>query len=116
VSDDGVRMWVNGNQIINNWQDQAPTESSGTVTLEAGKKYDVRVEYYQGAGGAVMQLFWHGPGQSREVIPQSQLYSDRKGASWITRLAITKRLKANHKSPFCLPRAAITAATRRLRR
>jgi hypothetical protein len=75
VSDDGVRMWVNGNQIINNWQDQAPTESSGTVTLEAGKKYDIRVEYYQGAGGAVMQLFWHGPGQSREVIPQSQLYS-----------------------------------------
>jgi hypothetical protein len=75
VSDDGVRMWVNGNQLIDNWQDQAPTESLGSVALEAGKKYDIKVEYYQGAGGAVMKLFWQGPGQSRELIPPTQLYS-----------------------------------------
>ncbi|HEX8236340.1 MAG TPA: PA14 domain-containing protein [Abditibacteriaceae bacterium] len=75
LADDGVRVWVNGRLIIDNWQDQAPTESFGTVTLETGKKYDIKVEYYQGAGGAVMKLFWQGPGQSRELIPQTQLYS-----------------------------------------
>jgi hypothetical protein len=75
VSDDGVRVWIDGKQLIDNWQDQAPTESLGSVALEAGKKYDIKVEYYQGAGGAVMKLFWQGPGQSRELIPPTQLYS-----------------------------------------
>jgi hypothetical protein len=75
LSDDGVRMWIDGKQIINNWQDQAPTESFGTVALEAGKKYDIKVEYYQGAGGAVMRLLWQGPNHNRELVPQTQLYA-----------------------------------------
>ena len=38
VSDDGVRLWVNGQQIVNNWTDHAPTENSGTIALAAGQR------------------------------------------------------------------------------
>jgi hypothetical protein len=41
----------------------------------AGQKYDIKVEYYDGAGGATMQLFWQSANQTREIVPQSQLYS-----------------------------------------
>jgi hypothetical protein len=75
LSDDGVRVWIDGRQIINNWQNQAPTEASGTIELVAGRKYDIRVEYYDGAAGATMRLFWQSASQTREIIPQSQLYA-----------------------------------------
>ncbi|HEV2802811.1 MAG TPA: S8 family serine peptidase [Pyrinomonadaceae bacterium] len=74
VSDDGVRLWVNGTQVINNWTDHPATENSGTITLNAGQRYDIRMEFYERAGGAVARLSWSSPTQTRQIIPASQLY------------------------------------------
>jgi fibronectin type 3 domain-containing protein len=75
-SDDGVRLWVNGQLLINNWTDHAPTYDTATITLQAGQRYDLKVEYYENAGGAVMQLEWLRPGQSTfGTIPQTNLFS-----------------------------------------
>jgi hypothetical protein len=74
VSDDGVRLWVNGHLIIDNWTDHPPTENSGTITLTAGQAYDTRLEYYERGGGATIRLSWSGPGLLKEIIPQSQLF------------------------------------------
>jgi hypothetical protein len=60
--------------IIDNWTDHAPTENSGTISLTAGQKVDIRMEMYENAGGAVAKLFWQAPGVAREVVPRSQLY------------------------------------------
>ena len=73
-SDDGVRLWVNGVQIINNWTDHGPTDNSGTITLTAGTKYDITMEYYENGGGAVAKLDWAYPGQAQQIIPQARLY------------------------------------------
>jgi fibronectin type 3 domain-containing protein len=73
-SDDGVRLWVNGQLIINNWTDHAPTTNSGTITLSAGQKVDIRIDYYENGGGAVARLEWQSPSQPRQVIPKTQLY------------------------------------------
>jgi len=75
TSDDGVRLWVNGAPIINNWTDHAPTENSGTIALTAGQRYDIRMEFYENGGGAVAKLSWSGPSTPKAIIPQSQLYS-----------------------------------------
>jgi glucose/arabinose dehydrogenase len=72
-SDDGVRLWVNGVLIVDNWTDHAPTENSGTINLTAGQSYFVRMEFYENGGGAVAKLFWSAPGLVREVVPQAQL-------------------------------------------
>lgn len=74
TSDDGVRLWVNGVNLINNWTDHAPTDNSGTIALTAGQQYDIRMDYYENGGGAVAKLQWASPSQAKQVIPQTQLY------------------------------------------
>jgi hypothetical protein len=74
VSDDGVRVWVNGQPIINNWNNHSVREDSGTITLVAGQRYDIQIDYYEDGGDAVIKLLWSSPSQAKEVIPQSQLY------------------------------------------
>lgn len=74
TSDDGVRLWINGTQIINNWTDHPATENSGTITLTAGQRYDIRMEFYERTGGAVARLSWSSPTQFKQIIPTSQLY------------------------------------------
>ena len=75
TSDDGIRLWVNAEKIIDNWTDHAPTtNTSAVVVLTAGQKYDLLLEYYERGGGAVAQLLWTLPDGTQQVIPQSQLY------------------------------------------
>ncbi|MBN3906546.1 MAG: PQQ-dependent sugar dehydrogenase [Nostoc sp. NMS1] len=75
TSDDGVRLSVNGQQIINKFVDQSPTENSGSIALVAGQKYDIKLEYYENTSQAVSKLAWSSASQTKEIIPQSQLYS-----------------------------------------
>jgi hypothetical protein len=74
TSDDGVRLWVNGVQLINNWTDHAPTVNSGTITLNAGQTYDIKMEFYENAIGAVAKLEWSSASTPRDVVPANALY------------------------------------------
>ena len=74
-SDDGVRLWVNGQQVINNWTDHATVENSGTIALTAGQRYDIRMEYDESGGGAVARLLWSSASVPKAVIPSSRLYA-----------------------------------------
>ena len=55
TADDGVRVWVDGNLIIDQWHDQPPTSYSATGYLNAGW-HNIHVEYYQDVGGSQLQL------------------------------------------------------------
>ena len=74
LSDDGVRLWVNNVLLVNNWTDHPPTENSGTINLTAGQRYDVKMEFYDNAHGAVAKLFWSAPGLAKQVVPQARLF------------------------------------------
>jgi YVTN family beta-propeller protein len=78
VSDDGVRLWVNGVQVINNWSNHsATTNTSATIALTGGTRYTIRMEYYDSGGQAVAQLRWRTPGVTTySAIPASRLYSN----------------------------------------
>lgn len=73
VSDDGVRLWINGVPVINNWTDHAATEDSGTIALQAGQAYDIRMEFFENGGQAVARLLWSSTSEAKQVIPVSQL-------------------------------------------
>lgn len=73
-TDDGVRLWVDGVLLIDKWKSQSATEYSGQIELEAGKKYEIKMEYYNHRRQASARLMWSSKGQQKEVIPQSQLY------------------------------------------
>jgi hypothetical protein len=74
ISDDGVRLWVDGKLIIDNWSDHSTTENSGKIQLEAEQIYEIKLEYYERGGVAKIKLSWSGPNLPKEIIPASQLY------------------------------------------
>jgi hypothetical protein len=73
-SDDGVRLYVNGQLLIDNWTDHAVTQNSATIALVANQKYDIRMEYYDHGQLATARLSWAYPGQAIQVVPQWVLY------------------------------------------
>jgi hypothetical protein len=80
VSDDGVRLWVNGQLRIDNWTNHAATTNTAApITLTAGVKYDVKMEFYDATYDAVAKLLWSYPGQAQQIVPQAQLYPTTGG-------------------------------------
>ncbi|HEV2393688.1 MAG TPA: DUF1800 family protein [Verrucomicrobiae bacterium] len=73
-TDDGVKLWVNDQLIIDHWVPQGASDSIGTITLQAGVRYDIRMDYFQGGGNAAAHLYWYSPSQPKQVIPSERLY------------------------------------------
>jgi PA14 domain/Bacterial Ig domain/CotH kinase protein/Chitobiase/beta-hexosaminidase C-terminal domain/Lamin Tail Domain/Immunoglobulin domain len=76
MSDDGVRLFVNGQPLVNNWTDHGPTENTGNISLTANQLYTITMEFYENGGGATAQLSWSGPSVAKQIIPVSTLYPD----------------------------------------
>jgi len=77
LHDDGVRVWVDGTLVIDNYRDQddAWTDSNNPVSLQRGQKYDTVIEYYENAGDQDMVLGWSSASTPwRTVVPEAQLY------------------------------------------
>lgn len=73
-AEDGVRLWVSGQLLLDQWVDQPLTEWSGSLTLVAGQNHLIKLEHYHHTGDAVAQLSWSSPSTPKAIIPQSQLY------------------------------------------
>ena len=58
-ADDGVRVFLDGALIIDGWKDQPATTYTATVAVTAGD-HQVKVEYYEKGGDAVIQVSWTG--------------------------------------------------------
>ncbi|MEN4923053.1 PA14 domain-containing protein, partial [Achromobacter spanius] len=74
TADDGVRLWIDGELLIDQWREQSPTEYSASARLTAGRKHDIRIDYYEAGGDATISLAWTAPGQPRQAIPAASLY------------------------------------------
>ncbi|TWT78376.1 Extracellular exo-alpha-(1-_5)-L-arabinofuranosidase precursor [Posidoniimonas polymericola] len=79
TSDQGVRLWVDGRLLIDHWDPHNTTVDSATVSLVSGRRYDIRVDYYEQYGSAEVQLEWSSSSLPREVVPASQLYTSPAG-------------------------------------
>ncbi|WP_278010360.1 glycoside hydrolase family 3 N-terminal domain-containing protein [Flavobacterium gyeonganense] len=58
-SDDGIRMWVDDQLVIDNWTKGATNIVTTPKNIEAGKKYKVRIEMWEGGWGARAHLRWN---------------------------------------------------------
>jgi glucose/arabinose dehydrogenase len=101
ISDDGIRLWVNQQLVVDSWIDQPPTEHQGTIDLFAGRRYTIKVEFYENGGGAVARLHWSSPSLPRQAVPQSHLFPafpagvDDPGHEAEVRLALEPMAAAN---------------------
>ncbi|MFG4004183.1 glycoside hydrolase family 3 protein [Flavobacterium aquidurense] len=58
-SDDGIRMWIDDQLVIDNWTKGATSMVTTPKNIEAGKKYKVRIEMWEGGWGARAHLRWN---------------------------------------------------------
>ncbi len=79
VSDDGVRLWVDGKLLIDDWTVHSARVESGTIDLQAGRRYDIRLEYFDASNSAQLRLQWSSASQTLETIPAAQLYTSSAG-------------------------------------
>jgi RHS repeat-associated protein len=55
TADDGVRLWVDNELIIDKWIDQAPTTYTASKVVSSGT-HTIKMEYYEKGYGAVAKL------------------------------------------------------------
>jgi hypothetical protein len=60
ISDDGVRVLVDGSPVIEDWSHHAPRESRATLTFDAPKDVDITVEHFELDGFAELRFFVDG--------------------------------------------------------
>jgi len=82
-TDDGVRLWVDGRQLVDSWEtvDLYPIEHSGTIDLIAGNSYSILMEYFESSSNAIAELRWKSPSTPKQLIPQAALALPIKASS-----------------------------------
>jgi beta-glucosidase len=61
TGDDGYRVYLGNKLLIDNWVREPATAKSAAVELQAGKAYDLRVEYFQEGGDYTARMDWNPP-------------------------------------------------------
>jgi hypothetical protein len=76
-SNDGVRLWIDGALIIDNWTNHSTTNNnSALMTLTKNQRYAITMEFYDNTGPAVARLRWQRPSESKySAVPASRLYA-----------------------------------------
>jgi len=70
TSNDGIRLWINDQLVINNWTGHGVTINMGKITLEGNKKYKIKLEYFQLLGSSISRLAWITPQKARTLGQQ----------------------------------------------
>jgi hypothetical protein len=73
TTDDGVRLWLDGRRIINNWTNHGNTDDIARVDLIAGQVYRLQMEWYDNTGTATARLSWQSPSIANQTIPAGPL-------------------------------------------
>ena len=78
MSDDGSRVTIGRDVIVDNDGIHGGTEVSGSIELKKGK-HAITVEYFENAGGEELRVQIEGPGMGRREIGEKMLSHDPKG-------------------------------------
>jgi hypothetical protein len=82
--DDGVRVWVDNQLIIDQWHDATADIYSAVLSLSSGV-HTIRVEYYENLGDAQIQFWWELDGAYPNWRGGYFTHADLNGAPTVTR-------------------------------
>ena len=80
---DGFRVYVDGQRIIDSWREQETNTASAEVNLAAGA-HDIKVEYFEGRGIALIRLDYERTSGPPQPTP-APAYSNWKGEYYTNR-------------------------------
>jgi hypothetical protein len=72
-TNEGVRLTVDGQKLIDDWGAPRVTEGSGTVALVAGRRTPIVLEYYDDVGAAGVELRWSSARQPKTIVSWHRL-------------------------------------------
>jgi hypothetical protein len=70
-ADDGVRLWIDDELVIDRWRTSPPDQSrvsQAIISMEANRQYNLRMEYFDQVGAATARLLWSTDEQGCEPI------------------------------------------------
>lgn len=73
VSDDGSWLYIDGKPVVRNPGLHSMEEQRGKVGLKKGD-HEIRVDFFEGSGGAGCKLLWEAPGIRKAVVPEKALF------------------------------------------
>ena len=74
TTDDGMQILIDGQLVVDAFYFQGTTEHAGTIDLVAGKRYPIKIRYFEGTGGTEAHVWWQPPGGAKDVVPTERLY------------------------------------------
>ncbi len=74
ITNDGSRLWVDNQWLINAWSPQGTNEYTSRIFLEEEKYYPIRIDFFEAIGNATCQLLWSSAQVERSIVPSSQLF------------------------------------------
>lgn len=76
-ADNGIRLWINGEQLINYWDGNSwdKLQTTKEVYLEAGRYYTFQTDYFEFEGGSHVTLSWsNDKGMEKRIVPSTAFY------------------------------------------
>jgi len=69
--DNGMRLEIDGNRVINAWRKKLSRQ--GKMAMVKGKKYPVVMSYYKDGGESYLRLYWSWQGKEKKIVPTDAL-------------------------------------------
>lgn len=73
-ADDGMRMWIDGELVVDDWNARPAAIKSVKVNLPAAKQVPIKVEYYQDIRQAEIDLRWLPPSDDNNEVFTRKVY------------------------------------------
>jgi glucose/arabinose dehydrogenase len=73
--DDGAKLWVNNQVVINQFNSTGTHQYTGTIAMQAGVAVPIKLEYKDVTGFAESQLSWSSPMLPMQIVPQGALFT-----------------------------------------
>lgn len=123
--DDGIRVWVGGVQVIDNWQLNDVGYSSGELSMKAGEYYDIKIEYFNAMLEAELTLLWTLPKpenlswyeqfwykEKEEIVPSQYFFQPIKQVEEIEQIEeVVVEIKQEIIAPTPTPKETIPPKT-----
>ena len=102
ATDDGVRVWLDGKLVLDDWQNHPVSDLCAPPSnWTAGSSHDLRVEYFENVGFASAALRWQTASSPQQTIPASALF--QQGPAQGLQIDGTAQFAIELSPPGCLP-------------
>jgi hypothetical protein len=72
-SNDGIRLWVDGRLLIDDWTDHSEKEDTGRISMTGGQRHALKLEYFYNGGQGATKLWWTTPDGKKSAVPANAL-------------------------------------------